>query len=59
MCSVFRACKHSLRCRQLNAIPTVGGPSVPLLSYIGAFKFLFRAQELIQSGYDKVWAEAK
>ncbi|KAM5539978.1 hypothetical protein V8D89_006481 [Ganoderma adspersum] len=37
----------------LNVIPTVGGPSVPLLSYIGAFKFLFRAQELIQAGYDK------
>ncbi|KAI1793036.1 cytochrome P450 [Ganoderma leucocontextum] len=37
----------------LNVIPTVGGPSLPLLSYIGACKFLFRAQQLIQTGYDK------
>ncbi|EJF67303.1 cytochrome P450 [Dichomitus squalens LYAD-421 SS1] len=37
----------------LNTIPTVGGPSLPLLSYLGSYRFFFRAQELIQAGYDK------
>ncbi|KDQ49529.1 hypothetical protein JAAARDRAFT_165601 [Jaapia argillacea MUCL 33604] len=39
--------------RKLDAIPTIGGPSVPLLSYIGAFRFLFGAPKLVQEGYDK------
>ncbi|TFK90085.1 cytochrome P450 [Polyporus arcularius HHB13444] len=37
----------------LNAIPTAGGPSVPLLSYIGAFRFQRHSHELLLEGYRK------
>ncbi|OSD00841.1 cytochrome P450 [Trametes coccinea BRFM310] len=37
----------------LNAIPTVGGPSLPLLSYIGAYRFMVRGQSLLDEGYAK------
>ncbi|PCH34273.1 cytochrome P450 [Wolfiporia cocos MD-104 SS10] len=36
----------------LRRIPTVG-PSAPLLSYIGAFRFFNHAREVLQEGYDK------
>lgn len=38
---------------QLKHIPAIG-PSLPLLSYIGAFKFVRHAQGVLQEGYDKV-----
>ena len=38
---------------QLTGIPTIG-PWFPLLSYLGAFRFLAHAQEVLQEGYDKV-----
>ncbi|KAM6503673.1 Cytochrome P450 [Amanita muscaria] len=37
---------------QLRSIPTIG-PSGPLTSYIGAMRFLFHSQEMVQEGYDK------
>ncbi|KAF8640039.1 hypothetical protein AX17_001281 [Amanita inopinata Kibby_2008] len=37
---------------QLKSIPTVG-PQGMLTSYIGAFHFLFHAQEMVQEGYEK------
>ncbi|KAI9060477.1 cytochrome P450 [Trametes sanguinea] len=37
----------------LHAIPTVGGPSLPLLSYIGAYRFMVRGQSLLDEGYAK------
>ncbi|KDQ57928.1 hypothetical protein JAAARDRAFT_34744 [Jaapia argillacea MUCL 33604] len=39
--------------RIIDAIPTLGGPSVPLLSYIGSIRFLLSAPKLVQAGYDK------
>ncbi|GBE89830.1 Cytochrome P450 monooxygenase paxP [Sparassis crispa] len=38
--------------RALHAIPTVG-PSAPLLSYIGAYKYVRHAKTMLQEGYDK------
>ncbi|KAI0348326.1 cytochrome P450 [Trametopsis cervina] len=40
--------KHSLR-----SIPTVGGSSIPVLSYIKSFRWLHHAKEVLQEGYDK------
>ncbi|KAH9849220.1 cytochrome P450 [Lenzites betulinus] len=37
----------------LRAIPTVGGSDLPILSYVGAFKWVHHAREVIQEGYDK------
>ncbi|KAJ3556992.1 hypothetical protein NM688_g1715 [Phlebia brevispora] len=34
-------------------LPTVGGPSAPLLSYIGAHKYVNNAISILQEGYDK------
>ncbi|EPS93131.1 hypothetical protein FOMPIDRAFT_1088510, partial [Fomitopsis schrenkii] len=34
-------------------IPTVGGPSLPLLSYIGAVRSLTKTMDIIQEGYTK------
>ncbi|KAI0814828.1 cytochrome P450 [Irpex lacteus] len=39
--------KYSLR-----AIPTVGGSSLPILSYLGAFNYVNNAKALLQEGYD-------
>ncbi|EMD42272.1 hypothetical protein CERSUDRAFT_41330 [Gelatoporia subvermispora B] len=36
----------------LNRIPTVG-PSAPLLSYIGAYRFFVDARDMLQEGYEK------
>jgi len=38
---------------QLDHIPAVGSTS-PILSFIGAFEYLFRAREMIQQGSEKV-----
>ncbi|PCH36973.1 cytochrome P450 [Wolfiporia cocos MD-104 SS10] len=37
----------------LSHIPTVGGPSLPLVSYYGAYRFLFHADNIIHEGYTK------
>ncbi|KAI0071569.1 cytochrome P450 [Panus rudis PR-1116 ss-1] len=37
---------------QLYDIPTVG-PSAPILSYLGAFRFMKHAREMLQEGYQK------
>ena len=34
-------------------IPTLGGPSLPLLSYRGAFNFIRESNEILQEGYRK------
>ena len=39
---------------QFRSIPTVGGPSAPLLSYISAYRFLYNAKEILAEGYQKV-----
>ena len=39
---------------EINAIPTVGGPSLPLLSYLGAFNFIQNSSKVIDEGYKKV-----
>ncbi|KZT70598.1 cytochrome P450 [Daedalea quercina L-15889] len=36
----------------INRIPTVG-PSLPLLSYVGAFRFVAHARKMLQEGYSK------
>ncbi|KZT73268.1 cytochrome P450 [Daedalea quercina L-15889] len=36
----------------LKHIPTIG-PSLPILSYIGALRFIFNARDTLQEGYDK------
>ncbi|KAI0772764.1 cytochrome P450 [Trametes elegans] len=37
----------------LRHIPTVGGPSLPLLSYLGALRFLGRGKQFMEEGYRK------
>ena len=39
---------------QLRSIPTVGGFSLPLLSYFAARRWLRDSREILQEGYDKV-----
>ena len=41
---------------KLRHIPTVGGPSIPGLSYLAAFNFLRNAKEVLSAGYEKVRA---
>jgi hypothetical protein len=43
----------SLTNAQLSHIPTAGGPSLPLLSYIGSKRFVQHAREILQEGYEK------
>ena len=38
----------------MRDIPTVGGPSLPLLSYIGALRSFTNAVDIVQEGYTKV-----
>ncbi|KAG6846599.1 hypothetical protein H0H93_012922, partial [Arthromyces matolae] len=38
--------------KQFNSVPAVG-PTAPLFSYIGAFRFMFDSSKTIQEGYDK------
>ncbi|KAJ8475002.1 hypothetical protein ONZ51_g6824 [Trametes cubensis] len=37
----------------LRAIPTVGGPSLPLLSYLAAVRWIRYGKDMLQEGYDK------
>lgn len=39
---------------QLRHIPTVGGPSLPILSFLGVYSYYFRHRETLQKGYNKV-----
>ena len=39
---------------QINAIPTLGGPALPLLSYRGAFNFISHSNDILQEGYARV-----
>ena len=43
---------------QLNSIPTMGGPSAPILSYISAYNFLHNAKDILAEGYQKVCPSA-
>ncbi|KIL65474.1 hypothetical protein M378DRAFT_24046 [Amanita muscaria Koide BX008] len=47
--SLWRTIIHN---RKLRSIPTIG-PSGSLTSYIGALRFFFQSQEMVQEGYDK------
>ncbi|GJE87948.1 cytochrome P450 [Phanerochaete sordida] len=38
---------------KLRHIPTVGGPALPLLSFLGTFRYLRDPKGLLQEGYDK------
>ncbi|CAL1702454.1 unnamed protein product [Somion occarium] len=38
--------------RSLSSVPTIG-PSAPILSYIGAFRFVHHAVEMLNEGYQK------
>ncbi|KAI0721403.1 cytochrome P450 [Cerioporus squamosus] len=37
----------------LRHVPTAGGPSIPLLSYIAAYSYARHPEEVLQEGYDK------
>ncbi|KAI0673763.1 cytochrome P450 [Trametes maxima] len=39
----------------LNSIPTIGGSSLPFLSFVGAFNFMLNSKKLIQEGYRKYY----
>ncbi|EKM52437.1 uncharacterized protein PHACADRAFT_260824 [Phanerochaete carnosa HHB-10118-sp] len=39
--------------RCLEGIPTVGGPSLPILSWYGAIRFLLQAHKVLEEGYTK------
>lgn len=45
---------YAARTLKLAHIPTVGGPSFPILSYIGAVRYLLHAPEILEEGYAKV-----
>ncbi len=62
---VHRSCKHimsashlgaSAKCHglQLRVIPTVGGSSLPGLSYLGALRMLGDCRDILEEGYRKV-----
>lgn len=38
---------------QLRHFPTIGGPSFPILSYIGVFNYYYRNKATLQKGYDQ------
>ncbi|KAF7792531.1 hypothetical protein EIP86_003572 [Pleurotus ostreatoroseus] len=40
--------------RSLRSIPTVGGPSAPLLSYIGAYNYVHNSVAILQEGTFKI-----
>ena len=40
--------------KQLQKLPSVGGPFFPLVSYLGGLHTLFRGQKLLDYGYRKV-----
>ncbi|KAH9895701.1 cytochrome P450 [Cubamyces lactineus] len=42
----------------LRAIPTVGGPSLPLLSYLGSARWIRHGRDMLQEGYDKYHGSA-
>nr|BAL05129.1 cytochrome P450 [Phanerodontia chrysosporium] len=42
---------------KLRHIPTVGGPAIPILCYIGTFRYLQDPQEILQVGYEKYKAK--
>ena len=42
---------------QLSGIPTVGGPSLPLLSYIGGVRFLLNGPAIVNEGSARVRQE--
>ena len=39
---------------QLRHIPTEGGPSLPVLSFIGLYNFLAHGKEVLERGYQSV-----
>ncbi|EPS94649.1 hypothetical protein FOMPIDRAFT_1169461 [Fomitopsis schrenkii] len=39
--------------RSLAHIPTIGGSSLPILSYIGAVRYLLHAPDILEEGYGK------
>ena len=45
-----------LRHGQLNSIPTLGGPSVPILSYLSAINYTLNSRKILREGYEKVGA---
>ncbi|EKM61840.1 uncharacterized protein PHACADRAFT_112752 [Phanerochaete carnosa HHB-10118-sp] len=42
-----------LSAKNLRHIPTEGGPSLPILSFIGLYNFLAHGREIIQQGYQQ------
>lgn len=42
---------------KLRHIPTVGGPAIPILCYIGTFRYLQDPQKILQEGYEKYKAK--
>ncbi|EKM61752.1 uncharacterized protein PHACADRAFT_248575 [Phanerochaete carnosa HHB-10118-sp] len=42
-----------LSAKNLRHIPTEGGPSLPILSFIGLYNFLTHGREIIQRGYQQ------
>ncbi|KAI0765883.1 cytochrome P450 [Trametes elegans] len=46
------------RAHPLRAIPTVGGPSLPLLSYLGVKNFILHGEDVLHEGYHKHYGSA-
>ncbi|KZT08258.1 cytochrome P450 [Laetiporus sulphureus 93-53] len=51
--AIFYLLVSAVRQPQLRHIPTVGGPSLPILSYFGALNYLFHAADILQEGYTR------
>ncbi|KAF7792530.1 hypothetical protein EIP86_003571 [Pleurotus ostreatoroseus] len=45
--------RYWLSPHRLRTIPTVGGPSAPILSYIGSYNYIHHSRSILQEGYDK------
>ncbi|TBU58191.1 cytochrome P450 [Dichomitus squalens] len=37
----------------IHKIPTLGGPSVPILSYLSAFRYVLNSRQILKIGYEK------
>ena len=44
---------------QLSRIPTVGGPAIPILDFIGAIRYLRHSDVILWEGYQKVCSPVK
>ncbi|KAH9836319.1 cytochrome P450 [Rhodofomes roseus] len=50
---LYSVWRNFLTIRTLSRIPTVGGPSIPILDFIGAIRYLMHSDVILWEGYQK------